>query len=139
MAVALDASMMLSWYFQDEQRRTRDLLSWAAQEGTIVPAHWLGEVANGVLMGERRSRAAPARIPLLMELIDILEPEVDYEGATHAIDRILPLARAHRLTAYDATYLELAERLGLPLATLDGDLAAAARSVGVEVVKGKVE
>jgi len=65
-----------------------------------------------------------------------LAPERDGEGAAHALARILPLARAHQLTVYDALYLELAGRRGLPLATRDGDLSGAARSVGLEVLAG---
>jgi predicted nucleic acid-binding protein len=66
----------------------------------------------------------------------MLEIEVDQaeDGALLAFDRILPIARAHRLTVYDALYLELAGRRGLPLATLDRELAAAARSVGIEIL-----
>ena len=134
MAVALDASMMLSWYFEDERGSTNHLLERVGTDRAVVPAHWLAEVTNGVLMGERRNRASPARVPLLAELLDIVGPEVDHEGATQTVERILPLARAHRLTIYDAIYLELAERRALPLATLDQDLAIAARSVGVEVM-----
>lgn len=134
MTVALDASMMLSWYFEDERELTGHLLQRIGEEGAIVPAHWLAEVTNGLLIGERRNRASPARVPLLMELLEIVAPEVDHEGAVATVERILPLARAHRLTVYDAIYLELAERHGLPLATLDNDLVIAARSVGVEVL-----
>ena len=134
MPLVLDASLTLSWYFKDERKLTRHLLGRVAQEQVLVPAHWLAELANGILIGERRDRSVSASIPLIHELIDIISPEFDAEGGKNAIARILPVARAHGLTIYDALYLELAERRGASIGTLDKDLADAARSIGREVI-----
>ncbi len=134
MAVVLDASVMLRWYFHDEEDLGLDLLQRLDEEVAVVPIHWRSELANGILIGERRGRSAVAQVERLLWLLDGLDLQVDAQGAEHALDRILPLARAHRLTIYDAIYLELAERHGLPLMTFDGPLAAAARSVGLAVL-----
>ena len=134
MAIVLDASVMLRWYFQDEDDVSGDLMRSLAEERIVVPSHWQGEVANGILIGERRGRAPADQVARLLYVIEPWEIEVDDEGAHGAIERVLPLARAHRLTVYDAFYLELAERRGLPLATYDAPLARAASSVGVDVL-----
>jgi predicted nucleic acid-binding protein len=134
MALVLDASIMLSWYFEDEGDEAEPLIMDLSESRAVVPVHWVAEVANGVLVGERRGRSSPNQIAGLLALLDNCEIEVDGEGAGEAIVRILPLARAHRLTVYDAMYLELAERRGLPLATLDHELARAARFAGLEVL-----
>ncbi len=134
MAVVLDASVMLRWYFDDEEDLGLDLLQRLDEEVAVVPIHWRSELANGILIGERRGRSAIAQVERLLWLLEGLNLQVDAQGADHALDRILPLARAHRLTIYDAIYLELAERHGLPLMTFDGPLAAAARSVGLVVL-----
>lgn len=134
MALIIDASVMLRWYFEDEQDPTEDILRRLSIEDLVVPAHWPSELANGIVIGERRGRSAVAHVDRLMRLLEELQIEVDEEGAAAALVRILPLARAHGLTVYDAIYLELAERRGLPLATYDGPLAQAAASIGVEVL-----
>lgn len=139
MALVLDASIMLNWYFEDEGEDADELIMDLSQTDAVVPAHWAAEVANGILVGERRGRSTPAQVAGLYALLGNMRIELDGEGNEKALELILPLARAHKLTAYDALYLELAERRGLPLATLDVDLAAAARSVGVEVLGTKDE
>jgi predicted nucleic acid-binding protein len=139
MALVLDASIMLNWYFEDEGEEVESLIMDLSRKNAVVPAHWAAEVANGVLIGERRGRSMPGQVAGLHALLDNFQIEVDAEGNEEALGRILPLARAHRLTVYDALYLELAERRGLPLATLDGELAAAARSVGIEVLGAEGE
>lgn len=135
MAIVLDASMMLGWYFEDEDA-PEELMKKLSRNEALVPTHWAAEVANGILVGERRGRTTVGQMAELHALLSNFEIEVDGEGNEHAIGRILPLARAHRLSVYDALYLELAQRRGEPLATLDRELAAAARSVGVEVLDG---
>lgn len=132
--LVIDASIVLAWYFADEVSPLPTFLERLIEEPTIVPAHFEGEVANGVLIGEVRRRSVPAQATELIIFLDELELEKDFEGGQEALRRVLPLARAHRLTIYDALYLELAERRGLPLATRDTGLANAARSVGVEVL-----
>jgi predicted nucleic acid-binding protein len=134
MALVVDASIMLAWYFEDENNPPPSLLDKLVREDVVVPSHWQTELANGVVVAERRERIKVAEIGRLFETLEALSIEVDDEGASNALARILPLSRAHGLTAYDTLYLELAERRGLPLATRDSDLADAARAVGVEVL-----
>ncbi len=134
MALVIDASIIVRWYFRDEANPRDDVLRRLGSETAVVPSHWEAEVANGVIIGERRKRSHLADVSRLVDLISDLDREVDGEGAATALARLLPLARAHRLTVYDAQYLELAERRGLPLATFDRNLATAAHSVGVEVL-----
>ena len=134
-AFVLDASMTMAWHFRDE--RTED--TQAAAEMTddhqvVVPHHWFAEVANAMLMGERRGRALPVDSARFVERLQLLDLDVDELGANQALDRLLPLARSHGLTVYDTYYLELAERRGLPLASIDKQLCAAARSVGVAIL-----
>ncbi len=125
---------MRRWYFNDEGQAADELIRSLADRQVFVPAHWQAEVANGIIVGERRGGALLADIARLRALMETFEPHVDDEGADNALDRILPLARAHRLTVYDAMYLELAGRRGIALATFDGSLGDAARSVGIAVL-----
>lgn len=99
----------------------------------VVPFHWRSEVANGLLMAERSRIRPEASARLALKVADF-SLEVDTEGGDTVLERVLPLARAHKLTVYDALYLELAERRGLELASLDGALVEAARNVGVTVL-----
>ena len=133
MAFVLDSSVALSWCFEDEVTeatlRIRERLS---TERAVVPSLWLLEVANVLLLGARRGRltaeAAAEFADLLLGLpIDVVEPERD-------IADLMQLAAEHRLTAYDAAYLQVAAARRLPLATLDATLAGAARSAGVALL-----
>jgi predicted nucleic acid-binding protein len=105
-------------------------------EGTraVVPAIWEAELANALVVGERRKRISDEKIRRFTEQIRLLPIEVDTAGTLAAIERALPLARKHRLSAYDALYLELAARRNLPLATLDEDLAAAAAKASIKLM-----
>ncbi len=135
-AIVLDASVALAWHFPDEaSERISRIASLSDTHTVVVPGHWFAEIANGMLIGERRRRTTPderinftARLELLDLVIDTIEP-------ADLFDRIMPLARAHRLTIYDTLYLELAERRGLPLASLDTDLNDAAMRVGIPLVE----
>lgn len=132
--LVVDASIVLAWYFADEASPLPTFIERLIEEPVVVPLHFEAEVANGVLAGERRGRSLPAQAGELLTFIDHLAPEPDGAGSVAALKRILPLARAHALTVYDALYLEVAERRGLPLATRDAPLARAANQVGVEVL-----
>jgi predicted nucleic acid-binding protein len=132
----LDGSVALTWCFEDEQTsHTMAVLSrLRAAEEAFVPAIWPLEIANVVLIGERRERIAPAQserfITMLRTLLIYVEPLV-----ISAIPiAILSIGRTHRLSAYDASYLALAQGLGLPLATLDERLKTAARALGVALL-----
>jgi predicted nucleic acid-binding protein len=96
-----------------------------------VPALWPLEVANALLVGEHRKRITEAKVAQFLALLQILPITVDDETALRAWQDTLHLARLHDLTVYDAAYLELTVRLGLPLASLDDKLKAAAAAAGV--------
>lgn len=136
-AFVVDASIALSWCFEDEASPITDaVLDRLDRERAIAPAIWPLEVANGLRSAERRGRLDEGVIPeatrLLMTLPIRIEESITLESA---LGRILPLARAIGLTSYDASYLDLATRHGLPLATADDQLARAARAAGVELVE----
>lgn len=95
-----------------------------------VPALWLLELANALLVLERRRKLQPAERTEALELLRALAPMVDDDGSRHAFGRVSEIAAEHGLTVYDATYLELALREGLPLVTKDVGLRAAARRAG---------
>lgn len=132
----LDCSLTVAWFFEDEMNRyaqaVEDSLAAAA---AVVPGLWPLEVANALLVGERRSRATEANVTTFLRLLAALPIALDDDTASRAWQHSLHLARSHRLSVYDAAYLELALRQGLPLATLDDRLAAAATSAGVPAYK----
>ena len=99
----------------------------------MVPAHWLTEVANALQMGVRRGRFDAGRLEESLNALAELAISREPSAFVSAVAAVL-LASRHDLTVYDAAYLELALRQRLPLATLDRELAAAARREGVEVL-----
>ena len=137
MSVVLDASFMMAFVFDDEQ--TPELTERARQvltNGAVVPRHWQLEMANSVLMSVRRQRIDAAKAATILAQMARLEVSIDLPDAMAAWTVIYALAEQHSLTLYDAAYLELAMRRGLPLASLDRALIAAARASGVEVLTG---
>jgi predicted nucleic acid-binding protein len=134
-AFVLDCSVTLAWCFKDERTPATDALQdRLIIESALVPEHWCLEVANGLAVGERRKRIAAASVAPFVQLLGTLQIEVDDQLAERTFDHILPLARSHSLTAYDAAYLDLAIRRQLPLATLDEDVRRAATALGVPVL-----
>lgn len=131
----IDASIALAWCFDDEATPgTRALLGRFADEQAEVPSLWHLELANALALSEQRRRITPARSAEFIALVGRLPIVVDEETPARALDAVLDLARSERLTAYDAAYLDLAMRRGLPLATKDRDLAKAAKRVGVNLL-----
>ena len=92
------------------------------------------EVVNALIMAERRNRVTAAKRQVFSGFLHALPIALDSETARQAWDITATLANRHRLTLYDASYLELAQRLHLPLATLDRELRKAAESVGVALL-----
>lgn len=132
----LDASVALGWCFKNEATEAADrLLERLADEEAYVPGIWHLEIANVLALSERRQRITPARSTEFIAMLETLVIVVDEETPSRALGRVLDLARAGRLTAYDAAYLELAMRLGLPLASKDSDLCDAAERLGVSVLR----
>lgn len=131
----LDASTALAWCFKDEDSadadRAQQLLadSWAR-----VPRIWHAEVANGLVAGERRKRIDWPDLELSVALLDTLDIRIDTTEIAGRWMALIQLARTHRLSLYDALYLDLAMRERLPLATVDAALARAAEAVGVALV-----
>src|SRR5512135_424260 len=97
----------------------------------LVPRLWHLEIANVLLVGERRGRCTQADTTAWLSFLSGLPIVVDVATEAHAWTDALALGRQHGLSAYDAAYLELALREGIPLATLDARLEAAALAVGV--------
>jgi predicted nucleic acid-binding protein len=132
--LVVDASIALTWCFEDEVTvQTEAIGTRVDTEGAIVPALWRLEVANALLIAERRGRIASSDVRQRLALLANLPIVVDTETDEHAWNDTLMLAAAAGLTAHDAAYLELAMRQGGELATLDRDLAHAARRLGLSV------
>jgi predicted nucleic acid-binding protein len=131
----IDASVALAWCFDDEATEaTRALLDRFEDEQAEVPSLWHLELANALAVGERNKRITPARTSQFISLIGELPIVIDEQTPNVALSTVLDLARGERLSAYDASYLELAMRRGVPLATKDDDLVQAARRVGVTLL-----
>jgi predicted nucleic acid-binding protein len=134
-ALVLDCSVAVSWLFQDEADSGSDALQEVvAEKGAIVPALWPLEVANVLLQAERRGRVTAADTDERLHLLASLPVTIDDAAGNLASAGIVMLAREHGLTSYDAAYLELAARAGVPLATLDKALRKAAANAGVKVL-----
>jgi predicted nucleic acid-binding protein len=135
MAIVLDSSVALSWCFEDEASPETDAIyERVRDEGGIVPSLWHVEVGNVLVQAERRGRISAAGVAARLEALAQLPISVDVEAPARAWGAIVSLARTEGLTTYDATYLDLAMRLGLPLATTDRALADAARKAAVPVL-----
>lgn len=131
----LDASATLPWYFPDEATADTEALRLQLHaSGALVPPIWPLEIANALVMGERRGRLTEADSTRVLGLLRSLPITIDDGGAGRAWDSALQLARQTGLTVYDASYLDLAMLRGLPLATIDARLRAAAACVGVEIL-----
>lgn len=131
--LVLDASATLAWCFDDERNADSDaLLDRLAASAALVPGIWHFELANALLAAERRRRITASEIEDVYRLLNRLTIETDDPVLTPG--PVLALARAHRLTTYDAAYLDLALRRNLPLATRDSALARAAEAAGAALL-----
>ncbi|CAN5341652.1 type II toxin-antitoxin system VapC family toxin [soil metagenome] len=135
MNFVLDASIALAWCFIDEATPfTNSLLESLEANSAFVPAIWSLEVGNILIVAERRKRISYARIAEFLAILAKINIQVDIETATRGFHETLALAHSEKLTTYDASYLELAMRLGLPLASKDRQLCDVAKQVGVQVL-----
>ncbi len=131
----LDASVALAWLFKDEETpASMAIHAMTDDHQIVVPPHWFAEVANGIRQGERSGRCSQDDLPGYLHILNLLSISVDTLAPFAQFSLVLPLARAHNLTIYDAAYLHCAVSNRLPLATFDRHLASAARSVSVEVI-----
>jgi predicted nucleic acid-binding protein len=139
LSLVVDSSVALAWCFEDEHTAaTLALLDRVAENGAVAPVLWPLEVLNGLLMAERRKRLDAARRQRLSGFLRDLPVTLDRETAAQSWGTTIRLAERYRLTLYDAAYLELAQRLDLPLATLDEELRAAAPGLNIPLL-GKDE
>lgn len=138
MSFVLDASVALGWCFSDEEEHPVAAAARSRMRGSAarVPPLWLLEVANALLVAERRDRLARGAARTLFEDLLLLPIEVQSSKGEQAEEalRVLDLASNHSLSTYDACYLDLALEQRLGLATVDGPLQEAASSAGVELV-----
>ena len=135
MSLVLDASLTLGWYFEDERTKAGDaVLDKVTEEGAVVPALWRYEVANGLQTAVRRKRIDAVYRDASLAELRLLPITVDRAGDDVVWTATLGFADRFGLTIYDAAYLELAHRRGLPLATTDRALRAAARTLTVELI-----
>ncbi|MGK2859781.1 MAG: type II toxin-antitoxin system VapC family toxin [Thermoanaerobaculia bacterium] len=135
MPFVVDCSMTMAWVFADEATPATDALRDSlVSDLAIVPGLWPVEVANVLHVATRRGRIHKSDWTKIRKSLAALPIEIDPETSARAWPASLPLAYTHKLSAYDAVYLELAVRMKLPLATLDKDLRAACRAVKVPVL-----
>jgi len=131
----LDACVALAWFVDSPvppyAAQVRDAM--VSGKKALVPSLWVLEMANGLLMAERRGKLTAAEVDYGLRRLEIVAAqaiEIDAVGVP-TIRAAFSAGYAHQLTAYDATYLELARREGLPLATLDKSLRVAAGKAGI--------
>lgn len=131
----LDCSVAMAWALPDESSpKAADFLESLEPDDRLwVPALWWYELANALTMAHRRRRLTESEGMQLFELYGSLPIQTDTHLNSDAVWRFQALAKEHLLSAYDAAYLELAQRKGIGLATLDKRLASTARKAGVQV------
>lgn len=136
MNFVLDNSVTMRWFFGDgkpqELAYAGKVLDAMKVATAIVPTTWGLEVANVIARAEAKALVTEARSGAFLEMLDGVSIEVDAATFAHALESTLQLARRYKLSAYDASYLELALRRGISLATLDEDLQKAAKKAGVK-------
>jgi predicted nucleic acid-binding protein len=134
-AFVLDSSITFSWFFENEWTdAANELLDRLETDTAAVPALWFFEVANVLAVRERQRRTSAAHVAEFVAQLETLTIIADEEALGRTFRRILDLARSEHLTGYDASYLELSMRLGVPLATKDRELGEAAERLGVQVL-----
>jgi predicted nucleic acid-binding protein len=136
MSLVLDASMTIAWLFRDERSATpQSVLRRVAREGAWVPSLWRLEVANVLRNAVRRKRCDEGYATRCLERLNRLRIIIDSETAAQAWGTTRRLSSEHDLTLYDAAYLELAVRRRRPLASVDAVLIAAAKRIGLDVLR----
>lgn len=135
MPFVVDCSVALSWILPDEDgHEPAELLERLASEGALVPEVWPLEIANALLVARRRRRLKEKDVARAIEDLAALPIKVDQETHQQALTAIMSLAQKYRLSSCDASYLELAQRLRLPLATVDSRLRSAGKAAGIKLL-----
>ena len=133
--IVIDASIALAWTYADERTdAVMQIFDRVSRVGAVAPVIWPMEIANSFAMSVRKNRITPSQRDVLIASFMALGVEIQHHPATAYWHEILQVADKHLLTIYDASYLELAMRQKLPLATLDDDLRQAAIAEGVAVL-----
>lgn len=131
----VDCSVVMAWCFEDEADEYADsVLDLLVDSEMAVPSIWALEVANVLLVAERKRRLTEADSLRFVKLLRELPIIIDQETPEYALSGILSVGRQQGLSAYDAAYLELAMREGIALATRDNRLKEAAQKSGVELL-----
>jgi predicted nucleic acid-binding protein len=135
MAFVLDCSVTLSWLLPDERGAATDALVDELERTTAVaPAIWPYEVANALLVAQRRARIGDDDLLRVRRALAALPIEVEAVARDHVLSVVSELGRRLEITSYDAAYVELAARRRLPLATLDARLRKACAALKIEVI-----
>jgi predicted nucleic acid-binding protein len=132
MPLVIDVSVMANWHFADERNEAgANILAKLRGDTALVPGIWWFELRNVILSGERRGRSEPEDGQRFLDLVRSLPIEIANfpDEAT-----VLDLARRHRLSFYDACYVELAKREKMTLATFDNAMAKAAQAENVALI-----
>jgi predicted nucleic acid-binding protein len=125
----------MAWFFEEEQTPAAlEILRLYDSDSLLVPPLWWSELENGVIIGERRARKTPAESASFLKLVRSLSIKTDDTYRHRVSDSIIEIARKHQLTAYDATYAELALREGVRLATFDTALRRCATKLGIKLL-----
>jgi predicted nucleic acid-binding protein len=128
--------MAICWLFEEEwTNASLEVLQQIKATGALVPSLWRLEIANVLRAAVKRGRCDEPFVDRSLRRLAALAITIDEQTDLHAWNATFALARSQGLTVYDAAYLELACRLGLPLATRDRELIAAAQSIGVAVLR----
>jgi predicted nucleic acid-binding protein len=134
----IDNSVVMSWCFKDETSKYTDAILGHLELATAyVPAIWPLEVSNVLLVAERKKRLSQADSSRFISLLFELPIIVEQESPERMLSEILALAREYKLSSYDASYLDLAMRKGLPLATTDKNIIAATKRSNVTILSVK--
>ncbi len=133
-AFVLDNSVVMAWVLGEQDARADRVMDLLAEGEALVPGVWPLEFTNALMVAERHGRITGAEAVRACELVLALPIRVVPEAPAHVFAALLALARDQRLSVYDASYLDLAMREGLPLATLDEGIRDAARRCGVPLL-----
>lgn len=133
----VDNSVVMSWCFKDETNQYADaILDCLSDSTAFVPSIWPLEVVNVLLVAERKKRLSEADSVRFIALLSQLPIIVEHERPERMMKDLLALARSNNLSSYDASYLDLSMRKGIPIATLDTRLITASKKINIPILMG---